>query len=327
MQVGAIAFTPTGPSDSPNVRAGSSHLTSYYRAMILCFASYRRFAPNATLILVTSAPPDDAYYDIFDRLGVDIVYVKFRHNPDPPLGPKFVASLYSLDALDYLARRFPDDQVVLLDPDCIAIAPLGELFDRCRDSIVVYPTKFPVGESSNGLSALEAMDIHRRLDPALHSPPAHYGGELYGFTGRDLVPVLARAERAYNYCLNELDRSLPTMSTEEHLMNFALRGARLFPSDDLVERIWTAPTYRRIPAHVHSLMLWHLPAEKDRGFAYLWASLVNGDSWWSAASPEEFRARLGSAMGIGRRSAKRGLYDHTGSAVRKIERALRSRQR
>lgn len=155
----------------------------------------------------------------------------------------------------------------------------------------------------NGLSALQAEELHRELDPTLAGPPEHFGGEVYVFRSETIAPVLARAEDAFRVAVQRQGR--PKFTTEEHLFNHALRRSNVSRLDDRVRRIWTAPRLRELGPAPEQLVMWHLPAEKDRGFPRLHAAVEDRSSWFWTAGPEEYRSQLGSYFGIPRRRMMR----------------------
>lgn len=309
---------------SPNMRKGreADGLSSYHRAMVVAFASYRRWAPTADLRYVSDAEVPEAAREAFDDLGVQLMLVPFTHRPPSGFSQTFNASLFALDAAAALCAAYPSESIALLDPDCLAVSDLTPLFERARTSVCVYPTGFPPTEVSNGLSAEDAAGLHATLDPRLTGVPVHYGGECYAFTADLMVEVLAHAERAYDMALSAADSELK-FTTEEHVFNFALRYAGIDEVDDLVRRIWTAPRYRTVSGDEDGLTLWHLPAEKDRGFARLAPVAVNRSSWFWTAPGDRFRLEAGRLLGIGRRPLGRYLYDQLGGLARKVQARIR----
>ena len=323
-----IAFAKAPASQSPNIRRRShgDAASTYYAAMCLAYASVRRWHDDITLVLVTDGAVPPEFVPAFESLGVEVLQIDFAHRPPEGFFGLFNASLFSVDAVVEMSRRYPDEDLCLMDPDVLAMRPLDPLFADVRTSIGALPIPVPPEEEMNGLSALQAADLHRELDPTLAGPPEHFGGEVYTFRAETMGPVVERAEAAYALALDLHARDLPKFTTEEHLFNYALRRATVSRLDDRVRRIWTAPRFRELGHDPEHLVMWHLPAEKDRGFPGLVPVALDRESWFWTASGEEFRSRLGAAFGIPRRDVRRWSYDTAGAAVRRAQASWRSRR-
>jgi hypothetical protein len=323
----AVAFTPAPAAQNPNLRrtTDSGAIKSYYSAIVVTLASVRRWNPDLELVLVTDCEPPTPFADQLSALGVRLLETEFEHCPPDGFWPTFNASLYTLDAMAKLARTAePIDRILLIDPDVLCTGELTPVLNAISDTeVLVYPTGFPDDEKSQGLSALDAAQLHRQLDPELQQPPTHYGGELYGFTPSGAFPILRRADEAWQLALACWASGQRHFVTEEHLLNYAVRRASIIDATEFIRRIWTAPTCRNVVGDEAALLLWHLPAEKDRGFVDLASAAADSLSWFWIADRSEFLDRAGSHVGIPRRTFNRFAYDVAGSYIRAGQRALR----
>jgi hypothetical protein len=322
----AVAFTPAPSTQSPNIRAVSDldTVASYHRAIVVTFASVRRWNPHLSLALVTDCEPPGSVADTLSALDVQVLETKFEHRPPDGFWPRFNASLYTIDVMAMLAHTAaPADRILLLDPDVLCVGELTPVLDAIKDTrILVYPTGFPDDEKSQGLSALDAVPLHRELDPDLQAPPTHYGGELYGFTPAGALPLLQRADDAWQLALANWARGQRYFVTEEHLLNYALRRVPLADATIFIRRIWTAPVYRTVKGDEGALLLWHLPSEKDRGFVDIAAAVTDPLSWFWTDDHGEYVRRAGSFVGIPRRVFSRFTYDVAAGAVRAAQGVL-----
>lgn len=325
----AVAFTPAPAAQNPNLRATTDlgAIASYYGAIVVTFASVRRWNQDLKLVLVTDCDPPPPFADRLSALGVQLLKTKFEHLPSDGFWPTFNASLYTVDAMAMLARTAePADQILLLDPDVLCIGELTPVMQSIRGTgVLVYPTGFPDGEPSQGLSALDAALLHRELDPELQEPPTHFGGELYGFTAAGAIPILQRAEEAWQLALAGWATGQRHFVTEEHLLNYAVRRAPRTDATEFIRRIWTAPTCRNVVGDEDTLLLWHLPAEKDRGFVGLAEAAADPLSWFWTVDRSEYVRRAGILVGIPRRSLGRYAYDVAGSTIRAVQMAVKRR--
>ncbi|WP_370248086.1 hypothetical protein [Nocardioides sp.] len=318
----AIAFTPASRSDALNLRGRSADTaSSYYRSIAVAFTTHQRFS-SARLQLVTTVEPPSPWREVFADLGVEIVLVPFAHSPQPRFAPAWNASLYTLDALDHY-RSSPARAVLLLDPDALAVGDLGGLLAEAEQEVLVYRLPLIPDRTSNGLSPRQAGLIHAELDPRFQGPVAQVGGEFLGFAPASLQEWWPRVELAYaDSVARTAAGRLPRMSTEEHLLTFALRDVATRDCADRVQRIWTAPRYRSHDHVSDDVVVWHLPAEKDRGIARIARWILPGTGRHAGGSGLDdaaLRCRLARELGVGPRAPGRWAYDTFARAVRRLQ--------
>lgn len=328
--VAAVCFTPAPQEQNPNLRVRGRHsaLETYYKGIVVTLASLARHNPNFSLLCITDSPPPPAYSLALASVGAKVELLEFTHRPPPGFYPTFNASIYTVDALTYLARSNPDSMVMLLDPDVLCTGPVVGLYQYIQEGqLGALDIRLPIDEASQGLSALQAQELHRLLDPRLSGLPVHYGGECYAGRGRDWLPVLSRAESAWAFSLDRFQSyaDAPRLVTEEHLFNFALRDSDVRDLSPYIRRIWTAPTFRNVRADDYRLPLWHLPSEKDRGIIALYEAALDRRGWFWTEPEECLRNRLRKRMGLGRRRAGRFAYDTTARVARMVQRRLQRR--
>ncbi|MDG4857713.1 hypothetical protein P8605_06005, partial [Streptomyces sp. T-3] len=246
----AVAFTPTG--------AGAA---AYYRAMTVTFASLRRFHPELRTVLVTDVEPPDRV-----REFAEVRIAPFRHSPPPG----FVAEpmrgcLYLLDALEATAG----EDVLFVDPDVICVAPLDGLFAGLGDAVGGYLVDYPEDCDVYGQTRAGAGSLHQLLGSHGELPPAHYGGECYWMPAARTPEVLHHTERAWTLSLERHAQGRSWLPTEEHLLGYPLNRMRVTDLRPYVRRIWTSARTRTVDGTERAVPLWHLPAEKQRGFQAL----------------------------------------------------------
>jgi hypothetical protein len=308
----AIPFARTQASQNPNLRlhAGSDPAEPYFRAMTVAFGSLRRWHPLADLVLISNAPPPDEHMVALRRLGVRYCDVPFDHRPPPGFTERFEASLYALDALASLTS----ETTVMLDPDVLCMTNLTSLLERVQGQVGALRMNFPETENINGLTRLQAGELHGLLGEPERSP-AHYGGEVYVLPLSRRDALVSRTERAWSLALARHEKGLTKFTTEEHILSYAMRDAPVALLNGDVRRIWTTHRYRTVDGREAALSIWHLPAEKTRGFATLYPSVTDAQSWFWRADPQEFVDRCGRAMGLHGRGPARLARDVAGAVV------------
>lgn len=283
--------------------------------MIVAFASLRRWNSDLSLALVTNEPPPDRFCGQLVRLGVEIRTAPFEHRPPVNFARHFAASLYMLDAMVACAQG----STLFLDPDVLCIGGVGNLLEKSRSRVGVLPIPYHEDHDVNGLTRREAGALHALLGEPVQAPE-HFGGECYAVPVDAAAPLIERAARAWELSLERFALGASRFTTEEHLLGYALRGVPSVPIDDEIRRIWTAARYRNVDGREQELALWHLPAEKDRGFRRLYSEATEPSSWFWSAPQEEFVARAGKAMGLVRRPPRRLVRDVAGQVLARASR-------
>lgn len=308
-----IPFVRIEASQNPNQRSRSrgDPADPYFRSMLVTFASLRRFNETTQLTLVTNASPPTPYAAQLSKLGVHIRLVPFDHRPSPGFSDRFTASLYLLDALDHLNAAVS----VLIDPDILCIRPLGDMLSRADGSVGVLQINSTPDEDINGLTRRQSGELHALLGEP-QDCPIHFGGEFYLIPIRHLKTLQIRSRAAWALALERHTMGRSKFWTEEHVLSFALRGVPMAELGDFVRRIWTAHSFRQVDGTERDLTLWHLPAEKDRGFAAIYLAAVDRDSWFWTLSDDAFRDLVGTAMGLQKRNFSRLALGVVGHAVR-----------
>ena len=287
------------------------------RAMTVAFASVRRWNPEADLELISNALPEPRHLSNLRGLGVEYKYVPFDHRPPEGFANIFAASLYLLDALSVLSS----ETTLLLDPDVLCIRGVKDLLRDLDGHVGALDMGFPPSEDINGLTRASAGALHAELgEPA--AEPLHYGGEAYVIPREHAELISTRSEAAWKLALRRHAEGLPKFTTEEHILSYALRGVALKPLNGYVRRIWTTHRYRQVLGDESQLTLWHLPAEKDRGFRALYGPSLDSNSWFWTADQAKFTDRCGRAMGLHHRTPLRLAKDVAGRSVYTAQRLL-----
>jgi hypothetical protein len=295
----ALAFAAASADQSPNIRTNDNGraFEMYRRAIQVAVSSVRRFQTAANIVLVTDEPK------AFAGLQASLLVRPFLHRPPQPLHDTFTASLYLLDAMAAMGEVMDDqDTVVFIDPDCLVVGSLDQVVTTAQaHGAAGLPIDYAPGHVINGLRRSEAQTLGRELD-GVDVLPVHYGGEAYAFTRAGLQQAVALSERAYaQAAASAVAGQRPRFTTEEHMLSYALN--RMGCVGDLspyTQRIWTSRRYRNVSGREQDLLIWHLPAEKARGFRRLYRPSTDPGSWFWTMAPDNFRRRAARVMGVER---------------------------
>ncbi|MDQ0734050.1 hypothetical protein [Arthrobacter agilis] len=311
----AVPFVRVDASQNPNIRSKKGDAASaYFRAMTVAFASVRRLHPDFKLELITNAEIPTDFEPGLLTLGVQVKIVPFSHRPPSGFSRVFEGSLFLLDALDHLNA----DTTILIDPDVLLVRSMTSMLRDLGDAVGAVHIDYGSAQEVNGLTAVQVKELHALLGEPLTVPQQHMGGEFYVIPRCCAGVIRQRAESAWNLSLDRYRRGEARFTTEEHVLNFALRGVPLVKINAYVRRIWTAHSFRDVAESDMKLLAWHLPAEKDRGFGALYPIVVDRESWFWHASEEEFVSKAAKVMGLNRRGPVRLGLDALGPIARKL---------
>ncbi|WP_147017404.1 hypothetical protein [Kocuria turfanensis] len=164
----------------------------------------------------------------------------------------------------------------------------------------------------NGLSQAQASHLHSKLGLPLQVPD-YYGGEIYVLPSALLPEISGYAESAWQYTLEQSDGKNPCFYTEEHIMNFVLAHFSVVDLKRSIRRVWTTHRHRTVTGDESNLSLWHLPAEKGRGFRKTFPFALDTESWFWQTERQDFVRRSASIMGIDHRCLSRWIPDQLGN--------------
>ena len=287
---------------------------TYLEAALVSFSSFRRWNPTVALEFVTNSEPPDWFQQRLLGLEAQLRLLNFEHDPPPGYAKAFRGAFFLLDALESPPRS---EMAVYVDPDVVCLQSIEEFEDLYADAIGVLEIDYAIDRRVNGLSSRDAGVVHRELGED-RATPTHFGGEMYVIPKPLSEDLIARLRRSWNYSLRAFEAGKPYFTTEEHLLNFAIAGVPHSRLNDWARRVWTAHSYRNVLGDENQLAVWHLPAEKDRGFRALRGPVANRSSWFWIAAPQEYRHRMSKTFGISGRSAVRRTIDALAAARRRM---------
>lgn len=312
-----IPFVNVDAKQNPNLRTQNSAKSrdAYLRASIVCLASFRRWNEDVNLVFATNAPVPEWFEERTRSLRAEVRYVEFSHVPPRNFSSAFLGSFFLIDVLQ---APWDSDHLVLTDPDVICLGNLEPVLEDCEHRIGALPLNYARDRPVNGLSSIGAESIHQDLGLP-PGPVTHFGGEFYVIPQILLSEAAAKVEAAWRHSLAQFLNGERHFPTEEHMMNYVLRQVPTTGLQEHVKRVWTAHGFRNVDGKEADLLIWHLPAEKERGFRKVWAA-SSPPSWFWEADQDTFIKRSSRAFGVGRRGPIRWTLDN----VARSYRALRS---
>jgi len=184
-----------------------------------------------------------------------------------------------LDVLDWLKEHVDDDDnIFILDSDIIFNKPLSpDIVNELRDhKALLYSIDYAHNHKINGLTRSELASIAKDLYDEFPANDFIYsGGEFVCCLGSEVVKIAELGRKYYLLCLERHKKMLPKFNEEAHLLSFVytLLGYKTHTANQFIKRIWTNRRYfSNIDGKESDLILWHLPAEKNRGFLRVFRS-------------------------------------------------------
>lgn len=232
----------------------------YYENICVAFTSIRVFNPDISLVFFTTETVPDLYSKILDFLDVEIKYFKVKYQLKYDKDNKFSGSLFLLDCISNQIRN-----TLYLDPDVICLDSLMRLQLKEND-VLVYEVQDYVEnrDSLRRISAFLLEESNLQLETL-----RYFGGEFFFIPQSRLLEVKTNIERIWSKNLSFTLTNENILQTEEHFLTLALHDLKSIKSTNLISRIWTTRSYRKVPKDYANLPLIHLPAEKDKGISIL----------------------------------------------------------
>jgi hypothetical protein len=303
----ATCFAFVNDDQNPNVR-GNEVRSQYLEAILCLFASASRWEPSASRVIYVDKRIPAEWFERLQRFDVNVIEVPFRHKQTSEFYHRFGGSLFTLDVMQHL-----QDYTLLVDPDVLVMRPLGELFDFAQGKLGVIPINYNSGADVNGLTLEEIREIHEELSLLSHNAPSHVGGEFLIMSADVRKRVVPLAQKIWVENILRYKRGQTYFRTEEHVFSAIAQHVPFVDISSFAKRIWTTSRLRTVSPSDHELSLWHLPAEKGRGFSSLHQVIEDDNSWFWQSGNADFVQNCGAVMGMWKRSPWRFVRDQVGA--------------
>jgi hypothetical protein len=307
----AVAFA-SDTSRSPNIRVQSNARSEvYWKCIVVCLMSAKMFGGDGVEPKVFSdGRVPEGYGKYLETHGVTHIETRFTFKPPEGFGGAFIGAFYMFDAIRWFAKTAAsDDAIMIVDPDCIVNASLEKVGAFLRHApYCVYSLRAPESYTGNGQSLRNIGAWRRKNMPALNTAGLRWiGGEFLALTGAGCRGVMPLIEEIWDANLCAFHRGDDYLKTEEHILSLLFADPSLARRDiggEIIYRAWTARSHYNTTSLAQELPIWHLPAEKERGFADIF-ELIRGVAPEEAKALLSDRALLAQRLGFeGRRTEK-----------------------
>ncbi len=256
----------------------------YWRCVFLLFESSTRLNPGARHILfINQNPPGTIDGVDINRLiqQFNIEIIEFPTITKSPLDyyGAWNTQFIVLDVLDWLKKNInKEDNIFILDSDIIFNKPINEkLLSALKDhGALLYSIDYTEDHDINGLTLFDLVKIAKEINTGFPSDDFTYsGGEFICCTGREIPKIARIARKSYRLSLERHKKGLKKFNEEAHLLSYVYHelGYQTHTGNQFIKRMWTNRSiYSNIDGTEFDLVLWHLPAEKKRGFVNVFKS-------------------------------------------------------
>lgn len=294
----------------------------YWRCAAVSLASFARTSHGNELVLYTdadfrqSAPQN--VINIIEEIGIVVIKLPFDHfRPPSGVSSRFRNAFYKLEVIHDLSRG--TQSAMLVDTDVVAIRNMDQLGFDSGAFLHIYE---PYADSWSPEHSTEFGDFIEQLFDERKTLPTRYaGGEFIAGSVDRLAELSSLAKEAFDRAchlsksgeLRARGDGKSIFDNDEFVLSAAVNqldyytgltsgAACSVTSNHRLRRIYTNTRYfTAVPSDV-DLILWHLPAEKTRGFGKVFRSILDSESWFWTATPELYIRDMGMRMGVPNRS-------------------------
>lgn len=314
------AFSPATTFDVPNVKATDlqAYLGTYYACIFVSAASIRRWNSEISIRLVTTETPPNYWVEKYQQLQIQIVKREYTYSDLQNYVSQFKKCFYIFDAI-----ASTDENLIVLDPDTFCVNDLSNLLTSFPDRVGTLSINYCKHVRVNGISRAETETIFNEYRGSNLSISRHIGGECLVIPNSQRASLLGYVDLFWNWNLKRAERSLPFITTEEHLLSGLMAEMETFNLENQIARIWTSHSLRSIPEKISEMYIWHLPSEKNRAFKKLVGCFADQNSWAWRENHIKYLEKSMKIFGIQDRGPARVIKDFLGSNLNKFRKQSR----
>jgi hypothetical protein len=252
----------------------------YWKCVIIFYETSLRYNTGAKHILFTNTKdlPIINGFDIAQFLkenAIDLVCLENKYPLPTDYFDRFRNQFFEFSIIKYMSTITKDeDGFLLLDSDCIfskSAAPLFTLLEK-EESAITYVVDLERDYQVHGVTGNDMKAICNAWGLQLKENPYYCGGEVLLARGTFLKNVAAHFPKLFRDMLERSKKGLPKFNEEAHTLTYYYykHKANMNGLKPFVQRLWTNRNYfRNVEENSKNLIIWHLPNEKNTGFARL----------------------------------------------------------
>jgi len=298
---------------------------TYRRCIYVFFLSARESNPDATLVLflntawrTNSSKISREVETKLNQLGVEIIVIKYT------FGISLTKSLWKnqffvLDIIKYAYENWSSNSLFLILDSDIIWNPYIDSEDFWSElsqfGLLTYEIPYSASDEINGPTRVELTSISEEIEQSEIQLLPYFGGEFIAFDMANIEQIFQRINKDYMIHLSRVAVGLPTFTEEAHFLSHVFSKID-HPNHDasrFIKRIWTMfLKFRNSVESDKSLLLLHLPAEKNYGIRRLYKKSLKVKTF-----SEIFRF---STVGVPRNSILKIILDSFWAILRRAKR-------
>lgn len=302
---------------------------NYYKCAAVCLHSARLYNPGLELVFFSNQelPVIDGvdYGQLFKVLNVRFYQTDFDYAPPPDYSDMWRNQFYEFSILRFVSNCpdfNDDDNLVLIDSDCVITGPVGEIFDKIKKHrSIAYALDYTENAPINGMSRNQMRPVFSALSGAqVDKAPVYYAGEFFGATVEMIKKYFSLFRELWPKLLALNAAGETTLPEEAYVFSFLffISGNENNIANKYIKRLWTDPSsFRNIRPGDEALLIWHLPKHKVSGFPRLFRFL-KGKSFSTAIPPGEYHDMIKELFTVPHLKLKSKLYFSIRKAAKKI---------
>lgn len=309
--------------------SGPSHTEifrdTYRRCIHIFFSSAKYSNPEAKLVLflnckwrTNASKVSREVLSSLNDLGVEIILIPFTFGKSLT-NQLWKNQFFVLDVIKFAHANWSANNLLLiLDSDIIWNPYVssekfwGELEEF---GILTYEVPYTASENINGLTRQNLTTISKEIEQRITTTIPYLGGEFIAFDMAHIEMIFQRIDRDYQAHLLRISRGQISFTEEAHFLShiFSVLDIPHRDASHFIKRIWTMfKKYRNSNVSDQSLLLLHLPAEKNYGIRRLYDSSISGRAFINIFSFDQ--------IGIPHNSVGKILKDTSWAILRRMRR-------
>ena len=263
----AFAFREAyGNSMQLTQKSDAEKINLYMKNIVVSLISVKKQNPRDEVMLVTNREIDEHFHSLLSENDVRICLLDFDRY-EMPKRYAWALAFYKLCVLEYLSGQEIYENILLVDNDTITMSNLQELWQEAEYGLLLYPVGHSFAHQERDLIRQD----YKKLYPEKDRNIVHYGGEFICGKRTQLQEFMKICSTVYER-IREKDYPVAENIGDETILAAAAaiykENHTIYEAGAYIHRYWTVKKFYLVSTNTvcNPVAIWHLPAEKDRGF-------------------------------------------------------------
>lgn len=244
----------------------------YLKNCCVALISAKRLNENDDVAFVTNLVESEIpneYRSLLKENGILIWHIPFRTFVFPS---DFLWGLafYKLCALKELAETKCEEyqNLCCLDSDVYVSRSFNSIWQECSQHILLYDALLGLNDENYARLLKEVNDLYENKGII-----THYGGEFFASNMENSQKFISECEAVYR---DAKEKKIKISCGDEFITSIAAESLKMLVRNAgaYCRRYWTGSYYRSSQAYKDGI-IWHVPAEKQRGMLKLYSKYIS----------------------------------------------------